>query len=218
MRTILVLNPKGGCGKSTVAMNLAGCYASRGRRVALADCDPQRSAEDWLALRPPHAPRIEAASVRDDRVEAPRGTEIVVVDTPAGTHGRKLAGFVRASGTMIMPLLPSPLDMRSAERFVEELFELRRLINRKVKLATLANRAREDTLAAARLENYLGRLRLPGGGQLPFITVLRASQNYVRAAEEGLSIFEFAPARTTYDREQWQPLIRWLDSARSLPD
>ncbi len=118
---------------------------------------------------------------------------------------------------MVIPMLPSPVDMRAAEHFIEELFELRKLINKKIKLATVANRVREDTLAAAKLEYYLDSMKIPGGRKLPFITVLRNSQNYVKASDRGLSIFEFAPSKTVYDRAQWEPLMSWLSSSRSLP-
>ena len=132
-------------------------------------------------------------------------------------HGQRLANFVRLGQTMVIPLLPSPVDMRAAEHFIEELYSLRKLINRRIKLATVANRMREDTISAAKLEYYLDKMKLPGGGHLPFITVLRNSQNYVKAAEKGLSIFEFAASKTLYDREQWDPLVRWLSSVRSIP-
>jgi len=217
MRSILVLNPKGGCGKSTVATNIAGYFAAEGRRVSLADCDPQKSSSDWLAIRPESAASIKSASVRAAKIDVPRRTEILVIDTPAALHGQKLANYAKICQTIVMPMMPSPLDMRAAERFISELFSLRKLINRKIKVATVANRVREDTIAAAKLENYLDRIKLPSGHKLPFITVLRATQNYIKAAERGLSIFEFAPAKTTYDREQWLPLIRWLNSTRSMP-
>lgn len=217
MRSILVLNPKGGCGKSTIAINLAGYFAAEGKRVVLADCDTQQSSADWLAVRPESAASIKSADVKAGKINVPRGTEILVIDTPAAMHGKKLANYARVSQTIIMPMLPSPLDIRAAEHFIEELFSLRKLINRKIKVATIANRVREDTIAAAKLENYLDQIKLPSGHKLPFITMLRASQNYIRAAERGLSIFEFAPAKTTYDREQWQPLVRWLNSPRSMP-
>ena len=217
-RTILVLNPKGGCGKSTLAVNIAAWYALKNKRVALADCDPQRSSEDWLEARPESAPEIQAASVTAGKIHTPGPTDIIVIDTPAAVHGKRLANFARLSQTMVSPMLPSPMDMRSAEHFIEELFELRKLINRKIKLATVANRVREDTLAAAKLEYYLDKMKLPGGRKLPFITVLRNSQNYVKAAERGLSIFEFSPSKTVYDRAQWEPLMSWLSSSRSMPD
>ena len=217
MRTILVLNPKGGSGKSTVAMNIAGYFASRGARVALADCDPQSSCRDWLAVRPERAAPIRSAEVVSGKLRVPRSAEFVVIDTPAAVHGQRLVSLVQTSQTMVIPMLPSPMDMRAAEHFINELFSLRKLINRRIKLATVANRVREDTLVAASLEEYLGALKLPGGQRLPFIAALRNSQNYVQAVERGLSLFEFAPSRTETDRLQWRPLLRWLSGSRSLP-
>ena len=217
MRTILVLNPKGGCGKSTLATNISGYFASRGKRVALADCDPQGSSADWLALRPEHAPTIQTATFKAGKLKAPRGTELIIIDSPAATHGKRLADLIQLSQTLVIPMMPSPIDIRAAERFIHELFSLRKLINKKIKLATVANRVREDTIAAAELDYYLDTMKLPNGGKLPYITILRASQNYNKAAEKGLSIFEFAPAKTEYDREQWLPLVRWLGSSRSIP-
>ena len=217
MRSILVLNPKGGCGKTTVAINIASYFALQQKQVALADCDPQGSSNDWLAVRPASAASIGVATLKEGKLQAPRGTEIVVIDSPAATHGKRLAGFIQACQTLVIPMVPSPIDIRAAEHFLQELYALRSLINRKIKLATIANRVRENTLVAARLEYYLDKIKLPGGQKLPYMTVLRASQNYIHAAECGLSIFEFAPARTLYDREQWQPLLRWLTSDRSLP-
>jgi chromosome partitioning protein len=217
MRSILVLNPKGGCGKTTLAVNIAAYFALHQKNVALADCDPQGSSRDWLTARPGSAVRIGSAGLKEGKLEVPRGTEIVVIDSPAATHGKRLANFIQACQTLVIPMVPSPIDIRAAERFLEELYALRGLINRRIKLATVANRVREDTLAAAKLEYYLDKIKLPNGQKLPYITVLRSSQNYIKAAESGLSIFEFAPAKTLYDREQWQPLVRWLNSERSLP-
>lgn len=217
MRSILVLNPKGGCGKSTLATNIAAYYALQKKRVALADCDLQGSSNDWLDIRPSSVAKIDRATIKNGKLNVRRGTEIVVIDSPAATHGKRLANFVQCCQTLVIPLMPSPIDIRAAEHFIHELYSLRKLINRKIKLATVGNRMREDTVAAAKLDNYLEKIKLPTGQKLPYITVLRASQNYIKAAEKGLSIFEFAPAKTLYDREQWQPLLKWLSSSRSLP-
>lgn len=218
MRSILVLNPKGGCGKSTLAMNIAGWFASeRGAKVALADCDPQGSSKDWLAARPAHRAPIYTATVTANKTSTPRGTEVLVIDSPAASHGARLAGLMKHARTVIIPLMPSALDTRAAERFLAELIDLRKVSQKKVKLATVANRVREDTLAAAKLEDYLDHLRLPNGTKLKYLAFLRASQNYVHAAEQGLTIFELPPSRTYYDREQWQPLLKWLTSAHSVP-
>lgn len=218
MRTILVLNPKGGCGKSTIATNIAGYFAMRGKNVSLADCDPQCSSNDWLRVRPEHLATINHVPLKKGRLHIPGDTDILVLDTPAGIHGKKLANIVRAAQTMIIPILPSPIDMRAAERFLNDLINLRKkTINKRIKIATVANRVRETTIAAAKLEGYLEKLKLPNGKRIPFITLLRASQNYIHAAERGMTIFEMAPSKTYPDREQWQPLLEWLNSKKSLP-
>lgn len=217
MRTILILNPKGGCGKSTLATNIAGYFARQGKRVALADCDPQGSSRDWLEVRPEHLPRIEPARVKEGKLEIGKDTEVLVLDSPAGLHDERLVKIIRAAQTVVIPVLPSPIDMRAAEHFLHELFDLRNKIGHKIKIATVANRVREDTVVAAKLDYYLEKLRLPGGNKIPYLAVLRASQNYINAAEKGMTIFELAPSRTYYDREQWDPLLRWLNSNRSIP-
>lgn len=217
MRTILILNPKGGCGKSTLATNLAGYFALQGKHVSLADCDPQGSSRDWLKVRPEHLAKIESVKVKDGRLEVHPETEILILDSPASLHDQKLVNITRAAQTAIIPVLPSPIDMRAAEHFLAELVGLRNKISRKVKIATVANRVREDTIAAAKLELYLEKLKLPDGKKIPFMTMLRASQNYINAAETGMTIFELAPSKTYYDREQWAPLLNWLNSSRSIP-
>lgn len=217
MRTILILNPKGGCGKSTLATNIAGYFAQQGKRVALADCDPQGSSRDWLEVRPEHLPGIEPARVKEGKLEIGKDTEVLVLDSPAGLHDERLVKIIRAAQTVVIPVLPSPIDMRAAEHFLHELFDLRNKIGHKIKIATVANRVREDTVVAAKLDYYLEKLRLPGGNKIPYLAVLRASQNYINAAEKGMTIFELAPSRTYYDREQWDPLVRWLNSNRSIP-
>lgn len=217
MRTILVLNPKGGSGKSTLATNIASYFSIQGKKVTLADCDPQGSSQDWLSARPESHSPINSAVLTKDRLKIPEHTEILVMDTPAGVSDSRLSRFLSQAQTMVMPVIASPIDIRAAERFMDELFSLKGAINNKIKIATVANRVREDTLIAAKLEYYLDKLKLPDGKHLPFMTMLRASQNYIHAAERGLSIFELPPSKTYYDREQWDPLLKWLASSRSLP-
>ncbi len=218
MRTILVLNPKGGCGKSTIATNLAGYFAMRGKNVSLADCDPQCSSSDWLKVRPEHLATINHVPVKKGKLLVPSDTEILILDTPASIHDQKMGRIVNVAQTMIIPVLPSPIDIRAAERFLKHLIKIRKkTVNKRIKIATIANRVRERTIAAAKLEGYLEKLELPNGKRIPFMTLLRASQNYVYAAERGMTIFEMAPSKTFPDREQWQPLLKWLNSKRSLP-
>jgi len=139
------------------------------------------------------------------------------MDAPSRTHDDHLATLVRRAQTIVLPVVPSPIDIRAAQRFLGELRKLRNVIGTDIKMATVANRVREGTLIANELEDYLYELKLPSGRKFPFLTVLRSSTNYLRAAERGLSIFEFAPVATATDREYWSPLTRWLQSARSLP-
>ena len=218
MRTIIVLNPKGGCGKSTIATNIASYFAIKAKKVTLADCDSQGSSHDWLLARPDTCSAINGIVVENDRLKIPRNTDILIIDTPAAIGDKRLGKYLRKAQSLIMPIIASPIDIRAAERFLSELFSFKGTINNKIKIATVANRVREDTLIAAKLEHYLDNVKLPNGKRLPFMTMLRASQNYIRAAERGLSIFELAPSKTYYDREQWEPLLRWLNSKRSIPN
>ncbi len=218
MHTILILNPKGGCGKSTIATNIAGYFAIRGKNVSLADCDPQCSSTDWLSVRPEHLATINHVPVKKGKLHVPNDTEILILDTPAGIHDQKMAKIVRAAQTMIIPVLPSAIDIRAAERFISDLIKLRKKsVNRKIKIATVANRVNEMTIAADKIDEYLYKIKLPNGKRIPYMALLRASQNYIYAAEQGKTIFELAPSRTSRDREKWKPLLRWLNSKRSLP-
>ena len=218
MRTILVLNAKGGSGKTTIATNLAGYFASQGVKVALVDFDPQGSSLDWLSARPSDRPKISGVDGSSKKgVRVPRNTEYVVMDAPSRTHDDQLAALVKRAQTVVLPVVPSPIDIRAAQRFLGELRALRNIVDTDVKLTTVANRVREGTLIANELEDYLFDLTLPSGRKFPFLTMLRSSTNYIRAAEKGLSIFEFAPVATAADREYWSPLLRWLQSARSIP-
>ena len=210
MRSILILNSKGGCGKTTLATNLAGYFASKGRRVALADCDPQQSSLDWLAARPADRPPIAGVAAWNSGLKPPRDTDWLIIDSPAAVHGQQLAELVKHADSILMPLLPSSIDVRAANHFLGELNAVRKVINQGVRVATVANRMREHTVAAAGLEDYLSRFSLPNGKPFPFLAALRATQNYVLAAERGLPIFEFAPARTLPDRDQWVRILRWL--------
>lgn len=217
MRSILVMNSKGGSGKTTIATNLAVYYALRGNAVSLLDFDAQQSAMDWLAVRPDYRAPIVGIDGSNGRVRVPGDTEILIMDAPAALHGRALSELVRRAESVVIPVNPSPIDMRAAERFIDELLRLSRVNNDEVRLATVANRVRELSPGRFALEDYLRSLRLPDGSKLPFTAYLRNSQNYVHGADRGLGIWEFAPSATAYDVELWQPLTRWLNSKRSLP-
>lgn len=211
MRRIMVLNPKGGCGKSTIATNLASYYAGRGKSTYLIDFDLQGSSMDWLDARPESAPLIQGVLADDKEFLIPHGGGVMIMDAPAGVHGKQLKQYVKRAQTLLIPVLPSPMDMRATARFVEELLLVGRVSRDKTRIAVVANRVREQTRIYHSLERFLDSL------SIPFITSLRDTQNYIRAAQQGMGIFELAPHEVKHDLEQWQPLLEWLDSSASMP-
>lgn len=211
MRTIMVLNAKGGSGKSTLATNLASYYANQELTVLLADFDRQGSSMSWLAARPPERPVITGVAAWKEGLRPPRDTERLIMDAPSGARGKAVTDLVRRAQTLLIPVLPSPIDIRAATDFIQELLEVGRISREEAKLAVVANRVRETTLAYQALQEFLEGL------DIPFITSLRDTQNYIRAAERGLGIFDLPHYQVEQDLEQWEPLIKWLNSKRSMP-
>lgn len=211
MRTIMLLNPKGGCGKSTLATNLASYYASQGHTVTLADLDPQGSSLDWLAARSDECPEIRGIAAWSEPLRVTKSCDVVIMDAPAATHGKALTALMRRTETLLMPVLPSPIDMRAVGHFIEELLATGRVKRDQTRIGVVANRVREHTIIFHELESFLKRLKVP------FIGSLRDTQNYIRAASRGVGIFEMAPSLVQQDIEQWQPLLKWLRSKRSRP-
>lgn len=212
MRSIMVLNAKGGSGKSTIATNLASYYANEGNKVLLVDYDPQHSSLDWLEERPVGRPGISALDGSAGTVRTPRNVDYVIYDTPAAVRGKELSALIRRAQSIIIPVLPSPIDMRAATGFIRQVLDNNKVSRKETRVALVANRCRENTNIYHLLENYLKKVR-----KAPFISVLRESQNYNRAAERGLGIFELPHYLITRDLEQWEPIIQWLNSRRSLP-
>jgi chromosome partitioning protein len=212
MRHIMVLNAKGGCGKSTIATNLASYYATQEKKVALADYDPQRSSLDWLAKRPADRPAIEGVEgYKHGLRNLPRSADIVIIDVPARVHGPELTDMVRHAETIIVPVLPSSIDIQAASKFLGDLADVGRIERREAKVAVVGNRVRENTLIAEELDEYLDGLKTP------YVAKLREAQNYIRAYTRGLGIFELPEYLAWPDWEQWEPLLEWLGSRRSRP-
>ena len=223
MTRILVLNSKGGCGKTTIATNIASYYASQGAITALVDHDPQASTMRWLSLRPKEKSEIYGVPA----YERPRsgvtmswhrrvlpGTDKVIIDAPAGVMGQPLQEFVRQVDAVVIPVLPSPIDIHAATRFIEELLLIGKVRSFGVKVGVVANRVKKNTLVYQSLERFLTALNLP------FLASLRDTQNYVRASARGVGIFEMWDQRVQPDQVQWRELLNWLDAVeprQSLP-
>lgn len=233
MRTILVLNSKGGCGKTTIATNLAAHYAKQGRQVVLVDFDRQRSSLAWLEARSPQRPPIAGAAGFETGFRMPRSAEYVIMDAPAAVHGGDLTALVRRAQTIVIPVLPSATDIRAAARFVHALLLLGKVARHEVRLATVANRVREPSAIQGAAETLLNGVNIPYASvatqlyrplerflarlKIPFVATLHDSPSYALADARGLGVCELGDSRATWDWVAWRPLIDWLDSRRSLP-
>ncbi len=202
MPVIVVANPKGGVGKSTLSTNVAGLLAREGTEVLLGDIDPQHSSRTWLSLRPPELPVITPWEVVPDvTVRPPKGAS-VVLDTPAGLHGYQLDEVMKIADKVLVPLQPSIFDIHATHAFLQALMARRH--SHKLQIGVVGMRLREGTISADQLRNFLGTI------DLPVIAYLRDTQNYVHLAAHGLTLWDVAPSRVERDLEQWQPLIDWI--------
>lgn len=208
MTVVVVANPKGGVGKSTLSTQVAGYWASQGRTVALGDIDRQQSSRLWLSLRPAAAAPIAAWDVQDDDKELarpPKSVQHAVLDTPAGLHGARLKEVIRLADKVIVPLQPSIFDMYATQDFLNQLADMKRA--QRVEIGIVGMRVDERTIAAERLHEFVDRLGLP------VLATLRDTQNYIHLAAGGLSVFDVAPGRVAKDLDQWQTLCEWLNRA-----
>jgi chromosome partitioning protein len=165
---------------------------------------------DWLSARSAAKPAIQGiAAYKKNPEKVKRNTDIVIMDVPAGIRGSELSQLIRKAQTILIPVLPSPIDMRAAKKYIDEIKKSAPVAQKKAKIALIANRAREITNISTELDEFLHKQKVP------YLTLLRDSQNYVKAAERGLGIYDMGPAATAIDREQWTPIIKWIKSKRS---
>jgi chromosome partitioning protein len=220
MQRIVVLNPKGGSGKTTLAINLAGYFAARGDNTLLIDRDPQGSATRWLRKRktPQAAINGIATFERDSRttlswqMRVPEGTQKVVVDSPAAVEARAMPELVRDANKVIVPVLPSDIDIHAASRCIADLLLVAKIKRAENRIGVVANRVRKNTLMFQALMRFLEKL------DIPVIATIRDSQNYVRAAEQGVGIHEMKAYTVKEDLAQWESLLAWLEPDRVLAD
>ncbi len=220
MQRIVVLNPKGGSGKTTLAINIAAYFAARGDSTLLIDRDPQGSATRWLRKRKTPQPEIRgiAAFERDSRttmswqMRVPEGTQKIVVDSPAAVEGRALPELTRDANKIIVPVLPSDIDIHAASRCIADLLLVAKIKRAENRIGVIANRVRKNTLMFQSLMRFLEKL------DIPVIATIRDSQNYVRAAEQGVGIHEMKPYTVKEDLAQWETLLAWLEPERVLAE
>lgn len=213
MRKIIVMNSKGGCGKSTIATNLASSYSTRGFRTALFDHDPQGSSMTWLRLRDSgdeiHGVAAHQSAgpnmTRTWQLRTPPDIQRVILDTPASLPEPELIRLVHNIDVILIPVLPSPIDIHATADFIRDLLLTGRIRHQSTRIGIIANRVRSNTRAYQKLERFLNQL------DIPLIARLRDTQYYLQAVEKGCGIGDIGEAATRPDRKDWDEILDWLE-------
>jgi len=216
MQRIVVLNPKGGSGKTTIAINLASYLASRGQIPVLMDFDPQGSSLRWVKKRKPTQATIhvvaafekEGRTTRAFQLRVPAEATHIIIDTPASIDARHFPEMTREADKVIVPVLPSDIDINACSNCVRDLLLVAKIKRDENRLGVIANRIRRNTLTYQALIRFLQTLGVP------IVATIRDSQNYVRAAELGIGVHEMKSYVAQEDVEQWRPLTEWLATPR----
>jgi chromosome partitioning protein len=222
MKRIVVMNPKGGSGKTTIAINLAGYLASRQHIPCVIDFDPQGSSTRWVRKRQPTQPQIHVIAAFENtgrttrafHMRVPENTTHVIVDTPAAVDSKEMPEITKGADKILVPVLPSDIDIHACSRCIRDLLLVAKIKREDNRLGVIANRIRRNTLTYQTLIRFLQTLGIP------IVATVRDSQNYVRAAELGIGVHEMKTYVAAADVEQWEPLIEWLDKpsgARPAP-
>ena len=215
LQRILVTNAKGGCGKTTIATNVASYYAQRGKTVRMFDHDTQSSSLAWINRRSDELPIIagvDASKNSDHRLtrswqmRVPPETDVAVIDSPAGVDVSELVTLFQQNDSVLIPVLPSPIDIHATADFIKSLMSNGQMRSKMIRLAVIANRVRRNTRMYHSLERFLFSLNIP------FISSLRDTQLYALAIELGVGVVEIPGSRNKIDKEQWAPITRWLDT------
>jgi chromosome partitioning protein len=201
MRAILVANPKGGSGKTTLATNLAGCLAHAGDAVCLWDLDRQHSSLEWLKLRPSYLPRIVRL---DQREHLPKKAQWLVLDSPAAVHGKRLSELVREAHKVLVPIQPSLYDIAATRDFLAELKQEKAIRKEKAFVGVVGSRVDPRTRAGTQLITYIRE------HDLPLVGWVRDTTMYVNAAFEGRSIFDLPAWQAEREQAMWAPILDWV--------
>jgi chromosome partitioning protein len=218
MQRIVVLNPKGGSGKTTIASNLAACYAVHGGRPALMDLDPQGSSMRWLRKRPDDTQAIHGIAAfersttvtRSWQMRVPADCRAVIIDTPAAVDPHSFPDLTRGVDAVLVPVMPSDIDIQATAKCIADLLLVAKIHRSERRIGIIANRVRNNTRVSQSLTRFLESL------DIPLIATLRDTQNYVRSAEVGLGVCEMPRWQVQQDLPQWQQILSWLNAKRRI--
>ena len=213
LQRIVILNPKGGCGKTSLATNLASYFALRGPLPALLDSDPQGASMQWLEKRPKNRPPIHGIAAykhsmnatRSWQLRVPHETRCLIVDTPAALVGPEIYDVIYDATNILIPVMPSAIDIRFAAKFIADLLLVAQLDRQEIQVGIVANRTRKNTISLQQLMRFLNSLRIP------IIAVLRDSQNFVAAVDHGIGVYELPHSRAQQDIDEMAKIVSWLD-------
>jgi chromosome partitioning protein len=212
VNTTLVINPKGGSGKTTVATNLASYFVANGMPAAIMDYDPQGSSMNWLRVRPAHARPIHGANAAPQKtglralgMHVPANTQQLVIDAPAGAAGLALQEMLTRAHCILIPVAPSAIDIHATANFIRDLLLTGKIRANNIRIGVVANRVRKANPVYEPLERFLKSLNLP------LLARLSDSDVFLAAAESGLGIFELDFAVSAAERAQFQPIAEWVD-------
>jgi chromosome partitioning protein len=212
--TTLVINPKGGSGKTTITTNLASYFAAKGTPTAIMDYDPQGSSLNWLKTRPGDAPRIHGSNaapakglrLRSMDMRVPEDTRQLIIDGFAGASGLVLQEMLSRANSILIPVAPSPIDIHATANFIRDLLLTASVRTRKLRIAVVANRVRSSMPVYQPLERFLNSL------SLKLLTRISDSDVYLKVAETGLGVFEMDFAASASERQQFLPIVEWVES------
>jgi len=214
MKRIVVINTKGGCGKTTVSTNLASYYASKGVNTALFDYDPQGSSMRWLKLRDHELSNIYGVVAHKNAIKGvttswqlrlPPEIDRLIIDTPPGLKGPELVEQLKGADIILIPVLPSPLDIFATADFIRDLLLQVKVRLNKTAIGIVANRVKKNTIAFQALERFLSSLNIP------VVAKIRDTQNYLRAIDNGMGIHELKGQNVYVDKTHWKNVMEWID-------
>lgn len=213
MLRIVVMNPKGGSGKTTISTNLASYFSHCGEITTLMDLDPQGSSVFWAHKRPENASEIQLVDAHNSphnvtrswAIQPPRNTEVLVLDTPARPDLTNLSPLLREASAILIPVLPSEFDLHAIVNTVQQ---LRKALPSQKNIALIINRTSKNSGVKKIADKLSKQLNLP------VIAHLRDTRNYAEMASRGQGVFEMDGTHYENEKTDILKIAEWCEAKR----